>query len=885
MAGEFQALDKAEITETALAQKLTGSRLEQHIESTNSESINRTTGRGKDVLHFENEEKSVALIQDVRNDLHPLRWICWTYNSLSDTDPDSLIVHERGEGAYDQVEKLLEKGQVCFVLLGLNIKSEGAYGSTKYVLITWVSSEGVKPVIKARSAQDRLQLHDFINKYLQLSAEWQASTLDEISEEKLMHKLQGSIYQEEKFISDAPRVKATINDGISKFNPDYKPNEGDVNLKVEWSDDTQIEVSSNAFKQILEGKLDWILFGYNNSTKITVLKMGEGSWDQIDQLLQENSVYYSVLSVPFGMGDYVQIKYIFVIWVGVKSKPSLKATSSQHRVSLYKYVAQTIPLAGELQSLSRDECSSEIIRKKLIGTTILSEDQKHVTQRSLQNSSSLQSSEHIEKFEFVDEALIEKSIKSVRDDSNTTNWVTFVYASDGSNKIQLGQTGEGGIDQLQAHLSEDQIIYILFGLVKKDLDYQTVKYFFITFIGSQVKPLHKARSSQHRIKLYQHVSQWLQLAGEIQILNPQELNEETLFAKLIGTRMLVESQTQTSSRKISNANKGTEILNFDESLSSVLELLLKNNQIDWLVLGDLQDNDQLITVVSKGQGSLDQVKTHFGDDLVRYALIAFKIKEIVEEVDYTVTKFVFISWCGPNVKPLARARSSQHIVPIYNFCLKILPLHAQMHFEKTNEIKEHFILEKLTGSRIQNPSSIQKETERLKNLESPSGPSKPFSENKLDISSFFTYDQKISSILDDLHSQKIKWVAFGYDPKDETQVILVGSSETELDSNRSIFKDDNVLYVVTSIKEFAVDESDDSSLQNYATTKFIQVNWVGKDVKPLQRARSSQHRVALSSQIFNSHLQLSAEFPATNIEEINQVSFRDKISGSRMKQE
>lgn len=902
LAGEMQAVSKSEVTDAAIAQKLSGSRLEQHTDSTTSaEKLTggrAGAGKGQDRVHFVDHDAAIAAIKSVRSDSDPLRWIAWRYQPENKEDGEALLEAGRGNGGYAEVEPLFQPGIVIFALLALATKSEGDYASTKYTLITWCSDD-VRPMHKARSAQDRLQLVDIINQHCQLSAEWQATTLSEISEEKLLHKLQGSIIQEEKVISKEPRAKATINDGISKVNMDFKANTASV--KVDFAEG-QEEPSTVAVQSLRDAKTNWALFGYgDNSTKISLLKEGNGDWTEVDALLDDKNVYFAIIGVTFGVGDYVQTKYCFVNWIGAKAKPTVRARSSQHRVALYAFASGIFPLAGELQALAREDATNDNIRKKLIGTTQLSEEQAQLTERAATGSPAPEraasaDSPSVEKFELVDEAGIIAALKRVKDDSNTTNWVSFKYAEDGSFKIQLDEEGHGGLEEIRPKLKNDSIHYLVVGVVQTEVDYQSVKYLFVTFIGPDVKPLHKARSSQHRVKLYHTFGTHLQLAGELQILSPEDLTEVALVSKISGSRMVTPTLAKTTQRRATVSKGSMEKFAFGDEAAAVaaLEGLRKEGGDEWVVFGSEEGKPESVVVLGKGKGQLDAVKALFGDDQVRYAVIAFKVVEVVEDVDYTRAKNIFISWCGPEVKPLAKARSSQQRVPIYDYCLKVLPLHGQIHAEKSDDLHENEILDKFSGSRTQVEDKINKEAARLKELDAAkererTAASPDADGAKVDISTFFKQNDEVVPLLKQLYASELSWIALGYKAGDDATVVLLQSGKGGIEEFKPLCKDNEALYIITAVKEDNRDAShkqdDHATLDSYATTKFVQVNWVGKDVKPLQRARSSQHRVALATQLVGPHLQLSAELPATHLEEITEITLRDKITGSRVKVE
>lgn len=867
LAGEFHAVSADEVTDTSIAQKLTGSRLETHSNASTSTIPTSSSSSKQSKFSFKDENASNEAIQDVRNDKTSTNWATWEY----DDSFDSLVLVGKGSGGYKEVEPQFQAGKVLYALLGLPT-TEGDYNTIKYILVTWVG-EGVKPLIKAKSSQDRVLLYQHASKFLQLGGEWQAQSLDDISESKLVAKLEGSVLQEEKNVSST-QFKATKSDGINRANPDYQPvNTGPV--KVDFANEAE---SVEALTDLRDAKnnCNWAVFGYkDNSLKIELINKGEGDFSNVEPFLDDKAIIYAIVGVPFGTDNYIQIKFCFISWVGPRAKPKLKALSSQHRVALYNFSNTIFPLAGEIQALSRDEISHELIKKKLVGTTILNEEQEI----GYSGRSTNVKKEGVEKFEFLNQEEIDASLREVRDDASETNWTVIDYVKD-SHQLKLLQSGKGGLEAIEPLLDDSEIFYIVFGTVQQDGDYSQVKYIFVTFIGKNVKPLHKARSSQHRVKLYNHVQTFMQLAGEIQILNREDLNEKNLVSKLSGSRMISDEEAKLASRKAVIAKGSMEKFGFDneEAYNNAIKSLISEEN-DYVVLGDSKDQ---ITVISSGKGQLEEVKKYFEDDNVRYAVLSYKVVEVVDDVDYTRSKNIFISWTGPNVKPLAKARSSQQRVTLYNNTLKLIALHGQLHAEKKEDLSEDDIMEKFTGARTQNESKIKQEAERLKALESSSSTSsqQKNEEVNVDISSFFKQEEEVGKLLNEMRNNdsKVNWIALRLDTLNT--VVLYGSGEGGVEEFKNKLDDSSIIFAVVSLRE---DEKLTS--EGYATKKFVQVNWVGKDCKPLEKAASSQLRVPLNSKLFNKYLQLSAELQALTMDDISEDSLRDKITGSRVKVE
>lgn len=149
---------------------------------------------------------------------------------------------------------------------------------------------------------------------------------------------------------------------------------------------------------------------------------------------------------------------------------------------------------------------------------------------------------------------------------------------------------------------------------------------FVTWVGDNTKPTHKARSSQHRVKLYALAKQHLQLAGEIQILSADELNEKSLAQKLSGSRMISESDAKTTQRETKVKQGSMEKFKIEDeaALQDVLTQMRKDNSsLEWVVLGYPEEagKGDVVRIVASGAGGLAEVQAHFPRDRARYAIV------------------------------------------------------------------------------------------------------------------------------------------------------------------------------------------------------------------------------------------------------------------------
>ena len=101
-----------------------------------------------------------------------------------------------------------------------------------------------------------------------------------------------------------------------------------------------------------KSETNWAVFGYtpDNKKEVTFLKKGNGYLDAFRGMLTDTNLAYILYGVlESSDGDYSTVKYMLVAWVGQKVKPLHRARSAHHRVAIYQYASELIPMHGELQ--------------------------------------------------------------------------------------------------------------------------------------------------------------------------------------------------------------------------------------------------------------------------------------------------------------------------------------------------------------------------------------------------------------------------------------------------------------------------------------------------------------------------------------------------------
>ncbi|KII84287.1 hypothetical protein PLICRDRAFT_57689 [Plicaturopsis crispa FD-325 SS-3] len=93
---------------------------------------------------------------------------------------------------------------------------------------------------------------------------------------------------------------------------------------------------------------------------------------------------------------------------------------------------------------------------------------------------------------------ITEAYLDVRQDNTDTNWVLLDYESDRSDKLQVTQTGTGGLDELKEVLQPGRASFAYVRVsYSNDKESQRQKFILVVWIGPECKIMRRAKISVH----------------------------------------------------------------------------------------------------------------------------------------------------------------------------------------------------------------------------------------------------------------------------------------------------------------------------------------------------------------------------------------------------
>jgi Cofilin/tropomyosin-type actin-binding protein len=169
-------------------------------------------------------------------------------------------------------------------------------------------------------------------------------------------------------------------------------------------------------------------------------------------------------------------------------------------------------------------------------------------------------------------------------------------------------------------------------------------------------------------------------------------------------RAAVRARQEASGRHGFKASESTQFeWKEEETAVAALKAILNEEvQFTWALFGQADGALNQIDVLYRGSSGFDDLKQYLSEENVRYGVIALQTDEFSggdQEGVYAITRHLFFSWVGDAVKPLEKARSSQHRVALYQFCKKVLQLHGELQATTLGEFSLDRALASVTGER------------------------------------------------------------------------------------------------------------------------------------------------------------------------------------------
>jgi len=296
-----------------------------------------------------------------------------------------------------------------------------------------------------------------------------------------------------------------------------------------------------------------------------------------------------------------------------------------------------------------------------------------------------------------------------------------------------------------------------------------------------------------------------------------------------------------------------------KALKAVLDKLnASDNPTNWVLLGYGEGKNDIV-ILGSGNGGIEELKTHMDETKVMFAIVELT----VTGDDYNPIKRVWITWLGRKVEAgINKARGAGHGTELRDKIKKDfnLSLSSEYQADQLKEVSLEPIAQSITRMR-----PVYHSAEEVKPDRQAMSGSKSRNEQKSKL--IIVQENKVVQALKDIFASKFDWLVLAYvlGKKDEVELIKTGKGG--VNTLREEFPAETIYYGI--LRQPLVTSGRDE------VSKFLLITMIGKNVKPLQKARSAGQRQDIADFVmqycpFHAQYQPSKKDDLTSVE-INQV--------------
>ncbi|KAI8802629.1 hypothetical protein BJ742DRAFT_778000 [Cladochytrium replicatum] len=123
---------------------------------------------------------------------------------------------------------------------------------------------------------------------------------------------------------------------------------------------------------------------------------------------------------------------------------------------------------------------------------------------------------------------------------------------------------------------------------------------------------------------------------------------------------------------------------------------------DWLLIEYVDDKKDVLALSGTGSGSLAEFVAQLKDDQAAFGYVRIIVGN--DELSKRA-KFLFVAWCGPNVKVLRKAKLSVHIANVKSVIKSFAVEVSASSKEELNEKDIQLLLKKAMGANYDRQAS------------------------------------------------------------------------------------------------------------------------------------------------------------------------------------
>ncbi|XP_059148978.1 uncharacterized protein LOC131936091 isoform X2 [Physella acuta] len=258
---------------------------------------------------------------------------------------------------------------------------------------------------------------------------------------------------------------------------------------------------------------NYVICGHieGNPNKIGVLYVGTDV-NEIGSKMDSSEAMYGLARYETKFDLSTTVKFVYIHWIG-DSLPVAK--KGRYGVVHGSIESKFSPYHLLVEASTAEELNSEKILHTLMetaGTKSKVLDDGQLPQRQMRGFTQTQVPQRDRKANFGVSAVsakgaeveiladVAEAVARVRLDGDPATWMVAGYKdANPRGPVQCMGCGEGGLDELKGCLDDSLPMYGLYRVTHTDADdITTVKFVYIIWVGTKVKPMAKAKISTHK---------------------------------------------------------------------------------------------------------------------------------------------------------------------------------------------------------------------------------------------------------------------------------------------------------------------------------------------------------------------------------------------------
>lgn len=665
-------------------------------------------------FQLSDEAKFLEAVRQLHSDQDPTDFLVFGY------DKDGHIAQQSSgqsglAGVIEFLQSIPERDNSIFYIT-LKVLLDGGNGlNVKTVIISWVGAD-VIPTRKAQSSFDRHNLMQWCQHSTSISAEFEASSLDEISAPTIARKLLGVGRGNQSAVVEGEALasaSAQILMGKNMY--------GGMDSTCVVADLPEL---IRTLKQLSDNSsgIKWIVLEYDstdpNGLTVRLADKGEGGVLQWRDRMTNTNVLFALQRMTL-LEHGAATKTCMVSWVGLQADPMTKARSSGHQINIHDLLMKYINISARLRLDSKENFTDlDLITKLNHGGGETEEEAtpdfqqfacKPITEQ-VEHQSFVPTVEQAgitftgTSSEVITQALNDlksgarsmlkiylrgKQMRELRvhglDDKTEKPENTAEPDKPAEAETSAAPPSDVKEDELEV-LSEawrelhllptiDHVCVFVLAVKTAEMGYgMSRKFVYVQWIGQSVGMFPRSKALEAHSTLVNLCSSVLQLSGIMEAVKPEEVTRETVLEKITGSKLRVATSLP---EKLLNAGSLNEkvALRFEdepEILRSVDQLVDVANPIAWIILGYKGEANDVLELLATGTEEVAM-------EGFKSLLLASKSFFVVQQVKWTTDRdmrglieseridkdkegihYGLLHWVGSEVGLMEKALSAHH---------------------------------------------------------------------------------------------------------------------------------------------------------------------------------------------------------------------------------